>query len=410
MEGKKKARKLNTGEGYLKGTYLGDNILMDSLPFKNSIESLLDNNLFDEKSISAVDNSFYVKNKLTKIIFPDVSGFEEDPDINFLTERVFTNFTDKMYKLDKCLFNMSMCDSDYFIKINFSDLTFNYSLQLFNNIQMCLTSRYNRIFIPIKLIFSDNDNKHKLNGHSNLIIVDKKVKKIYFFEPHGQKFSGLISNILNIKDHVIKIIKNIFTNLLFFEEENLFDNCGVQSKQVNSSTYFKTGGFCLSWSLLAIHLSLLNINVSVKDIISRLIRNTGPQLDSYIKKYTSYLYMSANDSCIPKINYINEPIIHNIKLTNEENEKISQIIQQYLIGNLSYEKYLKLFIHFRDFDCRYFTAHNEMKYIKKINEKNKIINDQNALINEKDELINNLESERKRKHPALRTNFDPYLF
>lgn len=390
---KKNPRKLNTGDGYLKRTHLGDKVLIDVLPFKTY--NPLNNDSFED----LYDNSFLVKKKLTGIIFPDVSNFEENPSVNFLTDRVFTNFTDEMYKLNKCLFNFSVCDEDYFIKINLSNLTFNYTLQLFDNINSCLQS-YNRIFVPIKLIFSDDNDKNKLNAHSNLIIIDKNVQKVYFFEPHGEKFSGLISNIINIKEHIIKIVKSIFTQVFYFDEENLFDNCGVQAKQVFSSKYFTTGGFCLSWSLLAIHLSLLNINISVKDIISWLIGNTGPQLDSYIKKYTSYLYISTNNSCIPKVNYINKPIIQNIKLTLEENNKISMIIYQNLNGNQMFQKYLNLFIHFRDFDCRYFSVQNEMDYKKKIDEKNK-------LINEKDKIIESLENEKKRRHPALRTNFNP---
>lgn len=325
----KRIKRIHTGDGYMNANILGDNVLLYT------------------------DNDTDNDTDKLQIILPDVSKYSVNVNIKYLENTMFTNFMDIMSKINNCIYYYSTCDNDYFVHVNFHDLTYTYTLLLYNNIKTCLKT-YNRVFIPISVTYSTG-------SHSNLIIVDNLEKKIYYFEPHGSKFtSNIITNIIDVKSNIIKIIKKIFIEINDYVDENVYDNirCGVQTRQIKSSQYSSEGGFCLSWTLLVIHLSLLNMTIPIKKIVKWLNNRSGYQLDIYIKKYTNYVY-SSNIYCITK-GHNSKLIVRNIELSNIENMKINNIIYEYINENTKYQQYIYLFLFFNDFYIRYMNILNTL--------------------------------------------------
>ena len=119
-------------------------------------------------------------------------------------------------------------------------------------------------------------------------------KTIYFFEPHGISPSDPISDFINIQDHTTNLIKIIFPEINQFKVKNIQENCkiGIQVKQSSAKKSFKSGGFCLAFTMLLIHLSVINDHISVKDISLFLSRNSPDKINNYMGKYIYYI--SAN--------------------------------------------------------------------------------------------------------------------
>lgn len=294
--------------------------------------------------------------KYSDVIFPHLTN-KIDKKIIYLETEKFTHFIDKItFENNQCIYNSSICTIDYFLKINFNDLKYSYTIDFFNNINNCLnTQQYNRIFIPLNLRF---ENK---TGHSNLIIIDKNEKTIYFFEPHGKVYGGEISEFIDIKYHIISIVKNIF-NLNEYNVHNVFDACGPQEMQSYANTFIKSGGFCLSWSLLIIHLLLLNNKVSVNDIITFIMSHTSDKLNCYIQKYSTYVHYMPSFYCEKVNNSVNKTLYYNFKLTNEENCKINTIIiehvKNHIYNNVDTIGIFVLFGKFPQYNDIYFKSIN----------------------------------------------------
>lgn len=313
----------------------------------------LDNNLLQDS-----DNPFGINyTPYSDIIFPHLTN-TINKNICSLDPLKFTNFIDKMtIEYNSCIFNTSICIIDYFLIINFNNLTVNYTRNFYNNIKKCLNSTtYNRVFIPLNLRFEN------VAGHSNLIIIDKNEKKLYFFEPHGKMYDGEASNFINITSHIIKIVQHVF-NLHEYNMYNVLNNCGPQTIQSYCTKFIKKEGFCLSWSLLIINLLLLNNTTPIKDVIGFLMSHSSDKLNCYIQKYSSYVHEYKPQYKCLKVLYSREKILSfNFNLTNEENKliiyEINKSVKNHIYYNNNTLYIFTLFGNLPQYNKIYFKAIN----------------------------------------------------
>jgi hypothetical protein len=136
-------------------------------------------------------------------------------------------------------------------------------------------------FSAAMLMLTLTDNPER-QGHMNVLFINHTSSELYWFEPHG-------SNSM-YGDGVRRIINN------YFPTYNLQKNnewCGVQCKQKRHSSYKDKidgpGGFCASWSMLLVHLKILNPLVRVDRINEHLLSMSGDQLLDLVLRYQSYL-------------------------------------------------------------------------------------------------------------------------
>jgi hypothetical protein len=97
----------------------------------------------------------------------------------------------------------NICSTYNIYDIEIKDTYINYQINLFDNILKC-----NKRFIYLNLGFHTN-----ANSHANAIIIDKKFKNIYHFEPHG---IGVISK---NSDDIIVYLPMIILLIQNYEEE-----------------------------------------------------------------------------------------------------------------------------------------------------------------------------------------------
>lgn len=282
---------------------------------------------FFKDSISNQDKYNYVSR--TNVIFPNVSKFKPNKDINFLHEKYFTNFIDFLNINYNSVCNYSFVNLlDYYIIVNLTNLEYNYSPFLKNSINKCIDESNGKLFIPIKLITRNG-------GHSNVIIIDLNEKMLYFFEPHGEQYGGSISKFINIENKIYNIIKEIFPNLNEFKVSNVFDKCslGIQTRQGLARRNKTSGGFCLGWSLLFINLIIINPNISINNIKSFFDKISPDKLNTYINKYVVYV-TSKSHNILPKLN-IHMMLTNNIILSKNEFDLIKNAIKYELEVNYS---------------------------------------------------------------------------
>ena len=303
-------------------------------------------------------------NKYTEIItsnirFLNLNFIDENKNITYMEPNAFTSFIDKMsIEMNKCFFNKSLFSYDYFFTIDFNNLIYNFSNVFFNNINNCLNAKYNRIFIPINIRLNDN------KGHSNLIIIDKNEKLIYYYEPHGKKFNHNLTKYIDIKLYCIKIIKDIF-KLHEYNTSDVFDKCkyGPQAIQSLSINFINKSGYCLSWSLLMMHLILLNSNISINKIVSWVNLISPHQLNCYIQKYTTYIDSISNP--VKDNNNNNSLQVENRNVfylnTNDLSKIKESLYNHYKYKyNIGDDSDYKLFIHFHNFSDLHFEIINKI--------------------------------------------------
>lgn len=296
--------------------------------------------------IDSDDTNNYME-RSHNIIFPNLTKVKVNKKIVFLNNEHFSNFIDKIsVENKKCIYNTSIYSEDYFIRFDYSTLQVTFTDKFLKNINKCL-NRMNRIFIPLNLQFTDG-------GHSNIIIVDKKEEQMYFFEPHGSVFGNNISLYINIQEHCINIIKNLF-KLHNYKSSNIFNKCGPQDMQRHSSNFIKSGGYCLSWSLLLIHLILLNSEKSIDDIVQFIKEIRPTKLNCYIQKYTTYIMNFAHKKYTNNIIDLKYNI--NIILTDQEINSIKNFICE----NINNQNALKMFVYLPKFGLYYIECKNKLQ-------------------------------------------------
>ena len=147
--------------------------------------------------------------------------------------------------------------------------------------------------------------------HANLLIYDFKNKSIERFEPYGKCIYEFIDNILEEE-----LTWNTGFNYVRPNEYEPYSGFQTISDE-NNNYNLKPGdfgGFCLAWCLWYIETKLINLNISSKILIRKLINRLNNQnisFSEYIRNYSD------------KINKIREKYLKNIGINNN---KISNII------------------------------------------------------------------------------------
>lgn len=284
-------------------------------------------------------NSFYL-DELTdnqniydlnnNIILPNLN-LAEPSKSSYLSEDIFVKYFDVILLRNLQTFNdssLNMCPlksmyiTDYFITLDFVNFTYKIPEILKISIESCKMTNTRFYVIPLRL----NINK---SAHSNLIIIDTQFNTIEFFEPHGNKFNGSEYELpYNIEKHIQYLIEKLFPiKSLFYNFKNVQNSCprGLQAKQ---NSINPNSGHCLAWSLLFIHLRILNLVYDTDYIIDYLHKNTPEQLDLYIRRYIGYLENTSHlleKKLYPTVKY-------NMLLSEEELENIKNRIKYLLVN------------------------------------------------------------------------------
>ena len=327
------------------------------------------------------------------MIVPDLTNVE--PSVHkdkLLEEKFFINFFDKIIYNSITLNPNRVCSLestfilDYFITINFTNLEIIIPETLKTSLSICANFNPNIEFyiIPIKLIFHNG-------AHSNVVIVDHKKLTIEFYEPHGIVYSGSNTpfNIQNIIYTLINIILHTLSNKeKIYTFENIHNTCpiGLQAKQRESDPQ---SGYCLAWSLLFVHLKLLNLTKTSDEIIKFLNKMDNKELDDYIKKYSRYIETISQNNNDNYKNYSENKIPLTTLLTDQDKlqveEYLKDLIKKYILEFDQSNKQklfneIITFVNFPEFHNIFFSTFNsnklqpsdspKRKYLKLTNETN----------------------------------------
>jgi hypothetical protein len=327
------------------------------------------------------------KHKVTDIIFPNLTGINENKTINYLDTNKFLIHLNKIILGE----NQSVCSNNHFLTVDMSTLKYSYTNEFYQKIKDALSSTDIRVFIPIYLKFSNG-------GHSNLIVIEKPKEytadfnftsdsdsdsdseseyeyeniinngTIYFFEPHGSKYGDEISKYINISEHIRTIIINTFNLRHHYDYINVFQDGnekGPQTLQIYSKNFITDGGFCLSWTLLFINLLLLNKNIDIITIKEFLTRFTADKLNCYIQRYTTKV---TNDSIETQCVYKFNDNSFDINLTNKEKQTIKKLItdtfENRQLSSLNTMLIFRNFPFYNEIVNKIFQKHNSDNIIK----------------------------------------------
>lgn len=228
---------------------------------------------------------------MNKIRYPKIENNDLSKE-NWLNDDNFYEFLSLLPKNDYCLMGKTF-DGTNFIILNLSTYNIYIPKLLKELIKNC---KDNYIIIPIRIVSFVDCNFYitkfnsKTVGHTNVIIYDKKNNSFDLFEPHGEKYFGY--NPLNID---INGIMHYYMCKLFNKTKmhmNIVQkNFGLQIRQNKHSP---ESGHCTNWTLLFIHLKILNHNIDINYIINELNKKDPEYLDKYIRRYSSLLKSSKN--------------------------------------------------------------------------------------------------------------------
>lgn len=138
-------------------------------------------------------------------------------------------------------------------------------IDFFNN------STYDILIYPINIILTNGE-------HSNLLIIDKKKKEIYRFEPHGSIYLSNFNYNPDSFDNLLKKkIKNIMPDLTYITPNQFLPVIGFQSLDVNElDTNHNIGdpnGFCLLWCIWFSYYKTMYLDLDIKKLTKKLIKS-----------------------------------------------------------------------------------------------------------------------------------------
>lgn len=260
----------------------------------------------------------------------------------------------KMGKYNVCLYNLIPENNinnilEYFMAIDFINWNVRIPIETINWINTnCSQNESVSLFIlPIRLEFINDDIdltseitctldnpynplsiseqiytfKNTYSAHSNVIIIDKLLKKIEFYEPHGNQIGINNASLFNIE----KILDTTIRSLLPFTAEYTFINVsnicpyGLGAQTIQNQKFHV--GHCLAWSLYFILLRLYNHEITEKlfiennfiispiMILNHFVTSTSDSfiLNSNIRKFISFLKELSNDNLLIDLELYNNP-------------------------------------------------------------------------------------------------------
>ena len=103
------------------------------------------------------------------------------------------------------------------------------------------------------------------DSHSNVLIVDDKLKKIELYEPHGIKFLS-DEIIFNNEIHIKNLVSVILQSRSRYNFTNVHYQCrlGLQAKQNISNV---KSAHCVAWTLFFIHIKMYNLDKTSEELV-----------------------------------------------------------------------------------------------------------------------------------------------
>lgn len=133
------------------------------------------------------------------------------------------------------------------------------------------------VAIPLYLIWNDNNDA----SHANTILVKKGEKRVYVFEPHGQRAKWFQSVVDAVKDFVMPRLLGLRDYELAVPE-TYCPYLGAQSRQVDRA------GTCAAWDSIFVTNVMLNPTLPIREILQAMVARwaTPTELRSTIYRYT----------------------------------------------------------------------------------------------------------------------------
>jgi hypothetical protein len=174
-------------------------------------------------------------------------------------------------------------DEDYSInnpKPSDSSISLPYALQSISN---CLNTPDRFVVLSYQIV----SQKFSIS-HANSIIIDKKLKIVELFEPHGAltettTMNGMVGAYKQIDKNIEKFIAANFQGYKYRPPSEYLPSFGLQ---VKVDAY---NGLCVTWNILYIHYKLLNPDVPSKTLISHINRYTKLDVILRYAKHVKYM-------------------------------------------------------------------------------------------------------------------------
>lgn len=356
--------------------------------------------VYKKLKLNTVKHNFF--ENIYNINLPNFDNYPEAQD-EFLDMQLFSSYLATILlffninsddKNKVCLYNsvdvfdiVYLNTLDYFININFIDWKINIPTNAFAwvNTHCANNENVNLYILPIRLDFvntnvnissdisctledplkSTNIDNNMISqdifsAHSNVIIIDKLLKKIEFYEPHGVEINIPNAKLFNIQTILEKTIRSLLPFTMDYTFVNVSNICpygrGAQSLQSQTSE----AGHCLAWSLYFILLRLYNQQITTKlyedddillsttQILNHYVTTSSNSilLNSNIRKFISFLKdLSSNNSLLNMNDFTNNfhlltsiDIIENNLINNLLfKERIVLLTQAFLYKSLTFD-------------------------------------------------------------------------
>lgn len=177
------------------------------------------------------------------------------------------------------------------------------------NLTHCMEKSLQFIIIPLSF-------KYKSSSHQNILIYDKKYKRLTHFEPHGiftddDLTTKLYERIRNLFEQCnIEILEYITPeyicpNIIISDNalDGIYSETGIQSLE----TSMPKGGYCVSWSYAFFYNFLLTPYIDVATIHERMMGNI--KISASSKSYSHLSLMLYNELKDIMINIISAGIL-----------------------------------------------------------------------------------------------------
>lgn len=255
------------------------------------------------------------------LMFPDLSNSQLTNDI-FLQEKYFSTFLEQFIndfnQIEKDAVCVMKFDNvmSHFITIDLVTPKVEISRQLIHDVQNCNAKV---IVLPLRLIFLKSKENYNLvsnksptqdivTGHSNVLIIDKVMQTVEYYEPHGLVTNSNFTLMYDLNKIVANIFRIHFPSFAVYQLINAAQFC-ILGPQFWQNTINPTSGHCLAWSLYFIVLRILNNQIHSNILpVSTMINNTitlwsATVQDRSIRQFMTYVKQFVDNYAIKHKNH-----------------------------------------------------------------------------------------------------------
>lgn len=329
-----------------------------------------------------LDNLFKQKYQNNEIVLPHFGSILQSTEYN-LDEMGFSEGLDAMISVFNynttdnsiCKFSFDKLD-DYFLYIDLKSYQTRLSDKLFNKLEKCFKNNNTRIIIlPLHLSFvnmqedyqskpNNTLNKSRVFGaHSNLLIIDKQLQKLIFYEPHGTEIGHFVSKLVKIDELILGLLIDYkFIPNDKYEFINASSSCiiGLQTIQGERNPDV---GHCAVWSLYFILIRLLNMHLNVPEntslsefinsIVTTFYKMNNQNPDRMIKQFFKYIrFLQKNIRLLYGYNTFDSNTLDILYKTNNYMSettrltglRLTKLIREYFLNYKNYKgDFIKIF-------------------------------------------------------------------